>query len=93
LFVTDRKECSKNVYKDLDEESRSARIKGDRPYECDIALVGNEKEEAWFRFTGKAGNVMAMFAPQTKYCDTLLGGWMNGTLPKNKDVVVERKVR
>jgi len=54
---------------------------------CDRNLT-----EGWYRFYGKAGNVMASSCVYTHRCNTDLTGWMQGSLPTVDEGAVLRKV-
>lgn len=94
FFNVDRKECSKGVYNTLSDSSRSvlASPSNGAPFQCDRGVM-SKNEPRWFRFTDGAGNSLAMKPSYTERCTTLSGGWMVGSLPKDKNAPVTRKVR
>ena len=75
------------VFNTLDERDRAADYFSYHTMKCDRNLP-----EAWYRFTGRAGTVMATQCVPKLHCGTISPGWLNGKHPTVEDGVVERMV-
>lgn len=80
IFFTEN-ECT--TYRVLDSADRSKTnvntvSQGDKCDHWNSGFVRN----AWYRFTGAAGQTMADECVQAGSCQTTMAGWMNGTHPK-----------
>lgn len=83
-------ECT--TYRVLDSADRSKTnvntvSQGDKCDHWNSGFVRN----AWYRFTGAAGQTMADECVQAGSCQTTMAGWMNGTHPKVFDGIQRRK--
>ena len=77
-------ECTQYKFLNDSDRHRNYSIYGKK---CD-----NDLTEAWYRFHGPAGSVMASSCVPTHSCNTNLPVWMEGSLPTVDEGVVLRRV-
>ncbi|XP_078354329.1 pancreatic secretory granule membrane major glycoprotein GP2-like isoform X3 [Oculina patagonica] len=83
--------CLSGDYIKLSEPDRAAGYLTKGPGECDRTDLN--EEEAWYRFTGKAGTLMANKCVPVRRCGTNAPGWLNGSHPQDeKEGEVNRTV-
>ena len=76
--------CVTGRYFELSEPDRAAGYTKECSLKSDVDQLS--EEYAWYRFTGKAGTRLATRCVPMHRCGTEAPGWLNGTLPKTKNV-------
>lgn len=84
LTKREQNPCVTGRYFELSEPDRAAGYTKECSLKSDVDQLS--EEYAWYRFTGKAGTRLATRCVPMHRCGTEAPGWLNGTLPKTKNV-------
>lgn len=84
MFYLTENPCLTGNYIELSDPDRAAGYLTPAGHaKCDMRDL--DEQQAWYRFTGKAGTRMAKKCVPIKRCGTSAPGWLNGSHPEDED--------